>query len=86
MWKNVRPVYGAGIRTHDLQNISLLSSPLDQGVFYFSIRYDAAESKINPCLIKTIYKSYFIYYKVLCWCTYKTSMNTFALWVFALTR
>ena len=23
MWKNVHPVYGAGIRTHDLQNVSL---------------------------------------------------------------
>ena len=24
MWKNVHPVYGAGIRTHNLQNMSLL--------------------------------------------------------------
>ena len=24
MWKNVHPVYGAGIRTHDLRNMSLL--------------------------------------------------------------
>ena len=24
MWKNVHPVYGTGIRTHDLQNVSLL--------------------------------------------------------------
>ena len=24
MWKNVHPVYGTGIRTHDLQNMSLL--------------------------------------------------------------
>ena len=24
MWKNVQPVYGTGIRTHDLQNMSLL--------------------------------------------------------------
>ena len=31
MWKNVHPVYGAGIWTHDLQNVSLFSSPLDQG-------------------------------------------------------
>ena len=29
--KNVHPVYGAGIWTHDLQDISILSSPLDQG-------------------------------------------------------
>ena len=28
MWKNVHPVYGTGIRTHDLQNVSLLPSPL----------------------------------------------------------
>ena len=24
MWKNVHPVYGAGIRTHNLWNVSLL--------------------------------------------------------------
>ena len=29
-WKNVHPVYGAGIRTHDLLNMSLLQKPLDQ--------------------------------------------------------
>ena len=27
MWKNVQPVYRAGIQTHDLQNMSLLPSP-----------------------------------------------------------
>ena len=31
MWKNVHPVYGTGIRTHDLWNMSLLPFPLDQG-------------------------------------------------------
>ena len=31
MWKNVHPVYGAGIRTHDLRNVSLFPLPLDQG-------------------------------------------------------
>ena len=31
MWKNVHPVFGAGILTHDLQNVSLLPKPLDQG-------------------------------------------------------
>ena len=31
MWKNVHLVIGTGIRTHDLQNMSLLSQPLDQG-------------------------------------------------------
>ena len=31
MWKKVHPVYDTGIRTHDLQNKSLLPSPLDQG-------------------------------------------------------
>ena len=31
MWKNVRPVYSTGIRTHDLQIVSLLPLPLDQG-------------------------------------------------------
>ena len=31
MWKNVHPVYGAGIRTHNLQNVSLFPLPLDQG-------------------------------------------------------
>ena len=29
--KNVHPVYGARIRTHDLRNVSLLPLPLDQG-------------------------------------------------------
>ena len=29
--KNVHPVYGAGIRTHSLWNMSLLPLPLDQG-------------------------------------------------------
>ena len=28
--KIVHPVYGAGIRTYDLRNMSLLSKPLDQ--------------------------------------------------------
>ena len=31
MWKNVHPVYGAGIQTHDLRNVSLFPLPLDQG-------------------------------------------------------
>ena len=31
MWKIFDPVYCAGIRTHDLQEMSLLSLPLDQG-------------------------------------------------------
>ena len=30
MWNNVHPVYGARIRTHDLQYMSLLPQPLDQ--------------------------------------------------------
>ena len=29
--KNIHPVHGAGIRTHDLCNMSLLPQPLDQG-------------------------------------------------------
>ena len=31
MWKNVHPVYSAGIQTHDLWNMSLFPYPLDQG-------------------------------------------------------
>ena len=31
MWKNVHPVYGTGIRTHDFRIVSLLPLPLDQG-------------------------------------------------------
>ena len=31
MWTNVHPVYCAGIRTHDLQGMSLLPLHLDQG-------------------------------------------------------
>ena len=31
MWKNVRPVYGTGIRTHNLLNMSSHPLPLDQG-------------------------------------------------------
>ena len=30
MWKNVHPVYGARIQTHNLWNMSLLPYPLDQ--------------------------------------------------------
>ena len=30
-WKNVHPVNGAGIQTHDLWNVSLFPLPLDQG-------------------------------------------------------
>ena len=29
--KNVHPLYGAGIRTHNLRKVSLLPQPLDQG-------------------------------------------------------
>ena len=35
MWKNVHTAYGAGIRTHDLQNMSLLPLPLDQILITF---------------------------------------------------
>ena len=35
--KIVNPVYGAGIRTHDLWNMSLLPYPLDQGSRLFNI-------------------------------------------------
>ena len=31
MWKNFNPVYGAGIRTRDLQNMSDFPKPLEQG-------------------------------------------------------
>ena len=31
MWKNVHPVYIAGIQTHDLKNMNLLLKPQDQG-------------------------------------------------------
>ena len=34
--KNVYPVYGAGIQTHDLWNVSLFPWPLDQGSRPFS--------------------------------------------------
>ena len=30
MWKNVHQVYGTGIWTHDLWNMSLLRQPLDK--------------------------------------------------------
>ena len=33
--KNVHPVYGAGIQTHDHQNMSLLPYPLGQGSLPF---------------------------------------------------
>ena len=32
--KNVRPVYGAGIRTHDHSNMSRHPLPLDQGTIF----------------------------------------------------
>ena len=31
LWKNVHPVYIAGIQTHDLKNMNLLLKPQDQG-------------------------------------------------------
>ena len=31
MWKNVHPVYRAGIQTHGLKDMSRLPQPLDQG-------------------------------------------------------
>ena len=31
MWKNVHPVYEAGIQAHNLQNLSPLSKSIDQG-------------------------------------------------------
>ena len=38
--KNAHPVYGDGIRTHDLWNMIILSLPLDQGSFLtFDRRY-----------------------------------------------
>ena len=48
--KNVHPVYGPEIRTHDLQYVSLLPLPLDQGaqlVTYlfisFNLQYGTAK-------------------------------------------
>ena len=37
VWNNVHRVYGAGIRTHDIQDMSLLPQPLDQGSCLVSI-------------------------------------------------
>ena len=31
MWRNVLPVYSAGIQTHNLQDMNLLPLPQDQG-------------------------------------------------------
>ena len=31
MWKTVHPVYSAGVQTHDLHNMCLISQPLHQG-------------------------------------------------------
>ena len=39
MWKNVHSVYGAGIHTHNLQRMSLLPQPLDQGLLRYYILY-----------------------------------------------
>ena len=32
IWENVHPVYSAGIRTHNLQDVSLFPLPLDLGL------------------------------------------------------
>ena len=46
MWKNVHPVYGAGIRTHDLQNRSLLPKPHLQ--FYILIKWPSRLLAVWP--------------------------------------
>ena len=38
MWKNFHPVNGAGIRTHNLRNMSVLPLLLDQGSRYIILR------------------------------------------------
>ena len=61
MWKNVHPVYGTGIRTHDLQNVSLLPLPLDQGsrpimVLSYSEFINLLESAIGQPLKNSLKK------------------------------
>ena len=51
--KNVHPVYGAGIQTHDLQNMSRHPLPLDQGshqlVPILNFRYKSFLDFLNNC-------------------------------------
>ena len=39
VWKNVHLVNGAGIQTHDLENMNLLPQPLDQGSRLFLLSF-----------------------------------------------
>ena len=56
MCKNIHPVYSAGIRTHNLQNTSLLQLPLDQLLLNIN---EAAQVQIqevaNCCFNISIY-------------------------------
>ena len=45
MWINAHPVYGAGIQTHVLQNMSLLPYPLDQGFHPCKMLFEDNENK-----------------------------------------
>ena len=45
--KNVHPVYGAGIQTHNLQDMSLLPSPLEQGSCPVTITFCIVSSIVN---------------------------------------
>ena len=59
--KNVHPIYGAGIRTHDLQNMSLLPQPLDQSsrllnIFISELKCRLHERKATKVLIQKLSK------------------------------
>ena len=57
MWKNVHPVFGAGIRTHDLWNTSLFPLPLDQG-------HKTEVWKYRPIWQKKYFYLHFIFDKI----------------------
>ena len=54
MWKNVHPVYGAGIRTHNLRNVSLFPLPLDQGSHPSISYYGGYPDFFQKCLMTFI--------------------------------
>ena len=54
--KNVHPEYGAGIRTHNLQNMSLLLLPLDEGSYQqqFFVFYQQSDQMRNVPGVKRV--------------------------------
>ena len=54
LWKNVHPVYGAGIQSHDLWKVSLFPYPLDKGSRPFQPPFLSAHFQFHLSPIRTL--------------------------------